>query len=174
MKYIEILWTSKLGYPLSKQTHLRHAFRKNTRDTAMNCSCCWWQYLIVQGPKVPRFQGSLVSLSRCHAVNIHRHLGVRRAFTPTKQCSLVRWMIDESPYMTLCCLSHRGRRVVQIELLSRSLTLRVFRSFPQFSSINKRKHDRSTVLTVAFNDSGLPAIPRYQGGKLGKYKGKLW
>ena len=173
MKYIEILWTSKIGVPSFQTKPFETRFsEKHARYSNELC------LLLMAISHCTRSQGSLqpgisFTMSCCQHSSTWC-VRVRRAFTPTKQCSLVRWMIDESPYMTLCCLSHRGRRVVQIELLSRSLTLRVFRSFPQFSSINKRKHDRSTVLTVAFNDSGLPAIPRYQGGKLGKYKGKLW
>ena len=39
-------------------------------------------------------------------------------FTPTRQCSLVRWIIEESPYMTLCCLKEAGNKKMEFLCVS--------------------------------------------------------
>lgn len=73
------------------------------RDTAMSFASCWWRSHAISLHKVPIV--ILCKLGHLMMSCCHLHI---RAFTPTKQCSLVRWMIEESPYMTLCCLSAKN------------------------------------------------------------------
>ena len=171
MKYIEILWTSKIGVPSFQTNPFQTRFsEKHARYSNELCLLLMAISHCTRSQDVPRFSAAWFfgstsccqhSSTWCVPRGLHSNQAMLFGALDDRWIAIHDTLLPQPSGETVGGdgLETVEIRVVQIELLSRSLTLRVFRSFPQFSNIQKRKHDRSTVLTVAFNDIHQGCLP---------------